>query len=76
MSRKRRTPEEQDAIRAMVAEKQIEMNAAKGDKAVREVRIIIIILSVLVAIAAFAEYFMYGGDPIILAVYAPFILAF
>lgn len=76
MARKRRTPEEQDAIRAMVAEKQTEMNAAKGDKAVREGRIIIIILSVLVAIAAVAEYFMYGEDPIILAVYVPFILAF
>ncbi|HCA82299.1 MAG TPA: hypothetical protein DEP18_00820 [Flavobacteriales bacterium] len=60
----------------MVAEKQTEMIAAKGDKAVREGRIIIIILSVLVAIAAVAEYFMYGEDPIILAVYAPFILAF
>lgn len=45
-------------------------------KKVKQGRIIIIILTVLLGIMALVEYNMYGEEPLILAIYAPFFFSF
>jgi hypothetical protein len=49
---------------------------AEIEKGIKQARIIIWVITGFMCISAVAEYYMYGEEPLIFAIYAPIILAF
>lgn len=71
----KRTPEEREAIKKMIAEKEEKLKTTNASKKIKNGRVIIFVLAGFMVLSAAIEYTMLE-TPLVFAIYAPFFITF